>query len=129
MKIPNGSQVVLQAAPLAAMMVVVTMTLVTATLAATPPSDANVDAKARAIDARVLKIDTHTDVLLPGSPAANFTPDHASQTALDKLERGGIGALTIAIAVGPGPRTPEGTARLAPRTASTPCPRIDYPSI
>ena len=110
MKIPNGSQVVLQAAPLAAMMVVVTMTLVTATLAATPPSDANVDAKARAIDARVLKIDTHTDVLLPGSPAANFTPDHASQTALDKLERGGIGALTIAIAVGPGPRTPEGTA-------------------
>ncbi len=81
-----------------------------ATAQTAPPSDAALDAKARAIDARVLKIDTHTDVLLPASPAANFTPDHASQTALDKLERGGIGALAIAIAVGPGPRTPEGTA-------------------
>jgi len=106
-----------QATTLAAMALIAmtqtTTALATAPLAttapATPPSDANVDARARAIDARVLKIDPHTDVLLPGSPAASFTPDHASQTALDKLERGGIGALAIAIAVGPGPRTPEGT--------------------
>jgi membrane dipeptidase len=82
--------------------------LAAAALAA-PLSDAELDAKARAVDARVLKIDTHTDVLLPGSLAFNFTPDHRSQTDLEKLKRGGIGAVAIAIAVGPGPRTPEGT--------------------
>jgi membrane dipeptidase len=100
MKLTHRLQAVLLALP-----------LVTTALAAAPASDANADAdaRARAIDARVLKIDAHTDVLLPGSPAANFTPDHVSQTSLDKLQQGGIGALAIAIAVGPGPRTPQGT--------------------
>jgi membrane dipeptidase len=84
------------------------MPLVTAAVAASV-STADLDAKARAIDARILKIDTHTDVLLPRSQASNSTPDHGSQTSLEKLQRGGIGALAIAIAVGPGPRTPEGT--------------------
>lgn len=77
---------------------------------ASADSSADLDAKARAIDARILKIDTHTDVALPGSAALEFTPDHASQTSLEKLRRGGIGALAIAIAVGPGPRTPQGAA-------------------
>jgi membrane dipeptidase len=79
-----------------------------ATAALSAPND-DLDVRARAIDARVLKIDTHTDVLLPASAALNFTPDHDSQTSLAKLKAGGIGALALAIAVGPGPRTPDGT--------------------
>jgi membrane dipeptidase len=78
------------------------------TAAAAPLSDAEIDSKARAIDARILKIDAHTDVLLPGAPELNYAPGHTSRTDLDNLTRGGIGAIAFAIAVGPGPRTPEG---------------------
>ena len=76
--------------------------------AAGPLSEAEIDAKARAIDARILKIDAHTDVLLPGEPELNYAPGHTSRTDLDNLTRGGIGAVAFAIAVGPGPRTPAG---------------------
>ncbi len=84
------------------------MLLFAATADATPASDAELDAKARAIDARVLKIDAHTDVLLPGASELNYAPGHTSRTDLDNLTHGGIGAIALAIAVGPGPRTPEG---------------------
>jgi membrane dipeptidase len=77
------------------------------TFAATS-ADADLENRARDIDARILKIDAHTDVLLPSSAAAQFTSDHASQTSIEKLHQGNVGALAIAIAVGPGPRTSEG---------------------
>jgi membrane dipeptidase len=110
MKLSNRSPARFPALPLISVLALVTTALATTALRAAPLSDAALDAKASAIDAHILKIDTHTDVLLPGSPAVNFTPDHSSQTSLDKLRRGGIGALAIAIAVGPGPRTSQGTA-------------------
>jgi membrane dipeptidase len=72
-------------------------------------ADAGFDARIREIDARALKIDAHTDVLLPGAPELNYAPGHTSRTDLANLQSGGIGALAFAIAVGPGPRTPEGT--------------------
>lgn len=78
------------------------LSFVAAAGAATPLTDAEIDAKARAIDAHILKIDAHTDVLLADATAST------SQTDLDKLTRGGIAAVAFAIAVGPGPRTPEG---------------------
>ena len=71
--------------------------------------DGDLDARARAIDARVLKIDAHTDVLLPGAAELNYAPGHTSRTDLDNLRTGGIAAVAYAIAVGPGARTPEGT--------------------
>lgn len=70
----------------------------------------DVDARARAIHQRILAIDSHADVLLPGTPPQYFAPGGTSRTDLDKLRRGGIGAVALAIAVGPGPRTPEGVA-------------------
>ena len=80
-----------------------------ACVAAGPPSsDAEITARARAIDAHILKIDAHTDVLLPGAPELNYAPGHTSRTDLENLTRGGIGAVAFAIAVGPGPRTPDG---------------------
>src|SRR3954463_10335686 len=78
------------------------------TALAAPASDAEIDAMARDIDARILKIDAHTDVLLPGAPELNYAPGHTSRTDLDNLTKGGIGAVAFAIAVGPGPRTPQG---------------------
>jgi membrane dipeptidase len=83
-------------------------TLSAATFAAHSTAD-DLDTKARAIDSRILKIDAHTDVLLPGAPELNYSPGHTSRTDLDNLRSGGIGAVAFAIAVGPGPRTPEGT--------------------
>jgi membrane dipeptidase len=72
------------------------------------PNDA--DARARAIHRRILVIDSHTDVLLPGSPENLYAPGHTSHTDLDKLKRGGVGCVAMAIAVGNGPRTPEAVA-------------------
>lgn len=71
---------------------------------------ADLDAKARAIHQRILVIDSHTDVLLPSSPENLFAPGHTSHVDLDKLTRGGVGGVAMAIAVGNGPRTAEGVA-------------------
>jgi membrane dipeptidase len=84
----------------------------TATLraeSATPPTDAALDADASAIHRRVLTLDSHVDVIVPGAPS-EYGPGQVDQASLEKLQRGGVDALTLAIAVGPGPRTPEGTA-------------------
>ncbi|HEY0340845.1 MAG TPA: dipeptidase [Steroidobacteraceae bacterium] len=86
----------------------VVLPVVAAAAAGAPAADAELDAKARAIDARILKIDAHTDVLLPGASELNYAPGHTSRTDLDNLIHGGIVAIAFAIAVGPGPRTPEG---------------------
>ena len=80
----------------------------TSTALAIPASDAELDASARDIEARILKIDAHTDVLLPGAPELNYAPGHTSRTDLANLAKGGIGAVAFAIAVGPGPRTLRG---------------------
>src|SRR4051812_16344400 len=70
----------------------------------------DVDARARAIHRRILVLDSHTDVLLPGSPENLYAPGHTSHTDLEKLKRGGVGCVAMAIAVGNGVRTPDGIA-------------------
>src|SRR4051812_659860 len=72
-------------------------------------ADTERDTRAQEIDQQVLKIDVHTDVLLPGSPELNYAPGHTSRTDLANLRIGHIGAIAFAIAVGPGPRTAEAT--------------------
>lgn len=70
----------------------------------------DLDTRARAIHQRIFAIDGHADVLLPSTPPQYFAAGGTSRTDLDRLKRGGIGAVALAIAVGPGPRTPEGVA-------------------
>lgn len=72
-------------------------------------ADAGLDGKAHDIDQRALKIDAHTDVLLAEAPELNYEPGHTSRTDLANLQSGHIGAIAFAIAVGPVPRTPQGT--------------------
>jgi membrane dipeptidase len=87
--------------------------LVAALLAVLPgavlASDASLEARARAIHAQVLTLDSHVDVLVPGAPG-EFGPSPVDQASLEKLQRGGIDAVAFAIAVGPGPRTAAGVA-------------------
>jgi len=71
--------------------------------------DRQLDARAQAIHGRVLKLDSHVDVLVP-SATSEYGPGEKDRADLDKLRRGGIDAVAFAIAVGPGPRTPEGVA-------------------
>jgi membrane dipeptidase len=70
----------------------------------------DLEARARAIHARVLTLDSHADVLLPAGPGQGHGPGQRSQADLDRLQRGGIDAIALAIAVGPGPRTADGVA-------------------
>ncbi len=57
-----------------------------------------------------LVLDSHTDVLLPGTAQRYYAPDGGSRTSLAQLTAGGVDAVVLAIAVGPGPETPEGYA-------------------
>jgi membrane dipeptidase len=72
-------------------------------------SDAGTDAPGRAIHERILTLDSHVDVIVPGA-ASEYGAGQTDRADLDKLRRGGIDAIALAIAVGPGPRTPEGVA-------------------
>jgi membrane dipeptidase len=69
--------------------------------------DADLNARAQAIHKRVLTLDSHVDVIVPGAPS-EYGPSPKDRADLDELRRGGIDAIAFAIAVGPGPRTPEG---------------------
>ena len=67
-------------------------------------------ADAATVHNRALILDSHVDVLLPGTNARYYAPDGKSFTELDKLKAGGVDALVYAVAVSTGPDTPEGHA-------------------
>jgi membrane dipeptidase len=69
--------------------------------------EADLDTRAQAIHKHVLTLDSHVDVIVPGAPS-EYGPAPKDRADLDELRRGGIDAIAFAIAVGPGPRTPEG---------------------
>jgi len=71
------------------------------------PSQGALVETARAIHQESLVLDAHADIVVP-STAANFlSADGSSKVSPAKLGAGGVGAVIMAIAVGPGPRTRE----------------------
>lgn len=62
------------------------------------------------IHQHILTLDSHTDILMPSTPRRYFLPDGGSRTDLAHLQKGGIGAIVLAVAVGPGPRDTAGVA-------------------
>ncbi len=66
--------------------------------------------RARAIHERVLVLDAHADAELTDAPSPYVGDDGLSQVAPAKLHAGGVDAVVMSVAVGPGPRTPEGYA-------------------
>ncbi len=102
MKFRNGRvRAVSRAAP------IVLAVMVLAAYAA-EPAGADLDAKAKAIHARTLALDSHVDILLPATPAQYRDKDGDAHASLAKLKAGGVGAVVFALAVGPGPRDDAG---------------------
>ncbi len=66
--------------------------------------------RAQAIHERVLVLDAHADIELPDAPSPYVGEDGLSQVDPAKLHAGGVDAVVMSVAVGPGPRTPEGFA-------------------
>ena len=66
--------------------------------------------EARAIHERVLVLDAHADTELSDAPSPYVGDDGLSQVDPAKLHEGGVDAVVMSVAVGSGPRTPEGYA-------------------
>ena len=65
---------------------------------------------ATAIHDRILVLDSHADVLLPSTPKRYYLGGTDSRVDLPRLEKGGVDAIVLAVAVGPGPRDAAGIA-------------------
>lgn len=72
--------------------------------------------RARAVHESALVLDAHADIEIPGNPSRYAGPDGVSRVAPEKMQAGGVDAVVMAAAVGPGPRTTDGYAA-ARRTA------------
>jgi membrane dipeptidase len=66
--------------------------------------------RARAIHAAALVLDAHADIEFPEKPSRYAGADGVSRVAPAKMQAGGVDAVVMAVAVGPGPRNAEGYA-------------------
>lgn len=65
---------------------------------------------AEAIHKGALVLDAHADIEIPGKASAYVGADGLSKVAPDKMQAGGVDAVVMSIAVGPGPRNAQGYA-------------------
>ena len=63
---------------------------------------------AKEIHDKALVLDAHADIEIPGKESAYVGQDGRSKVEPEKMRAGGLDAVVLAIAVGPGPRTEEG---------------------
>ena len=87
----------------------------TAALMPAALADAAQLTEAEALHRKILVLDAHADVLLPPSksqyyhvPDSYLLPDRSSRIAVSRLVEGGVDAITLAVAVGPGPMDAAG---------------------
>lgn len=73
-----------------------------------PPTEAELLESARTIHQQSLVVDAHADIVIPSTPANFLSADGLSKVDPTKLKAGNVGAVVMAIAVGPGPRTKAG---------------------
>ncbi len=78
--------------------------------AETTLSDTEIIAKAEAIHAGALVLDAHADIVIPSTSLSYLGEGGVSKVSPEKLTIGGVNAVVMSVAVGPGPRTPEGDA-------------------
>ena len=74
---------------------------------------ANLDATvvtAEVIHAHALVLDAHADIEIPGKESRYVGTDGLSKVAPDKMRAGGVDAVVMSVAVGPGPRDADGYA-------------------
>lgn len=88
--------------------IVCLISVIPATLAG-QSADADMLAKARAIHARVVTLDTHNDIEpVYFTGACNYTQRLTTQVNLPKMREGGLDASFMVVHVGQGPLSPEG---------------------
>jgi membrane dipeptidase len=58
-----------------------------------------------------LVLDAHADIVLASTSRSYLAADGSSKVSPDKLKAGGVGAVVMSIAVGPGPRTAAADGR------------------
>ena len=78
---------------------------------ATEGAELKATISAEAIHKGALVLDAHADIEIPGKESRYAGVDGLSQVAPDKMRAGGVDAVVMAIAVGPGPRNAEGYAQ------------------
>lgn len=66
-------------------------------------------ARAEAIHAQVLVLDAHADTEIPGKPS-RYADNGVSRVAPERMRAGGVDAVVMSVAVGPGARDAEGYA-------------------
>jgi membrane dipeptidase len=64
--------------------------------------------RAQTIHANALTIDAHADIEIPGKPSMYVGADGLSKVTPKKMQKGGMDAVVMSLAVGPMPRTPQG---------------------
>ena len=74
------------------------------------PSKTVTPPDAETIHQKALVLDAHADIEIPGKEDRYAGADGRSKVAPDKMKKGGVDAVVMAVAVGPMPRTPEGYA-------------------
>ena len=77
------------------------------TLATPPVSEELV----RAVHSQAIVLDAHADIEYAAAPSRYALPGGVSRVAPEKLKLGGVDAVVMALAVGPGERTEEGYAQ------------------
>ncbi|GAB5483396.1 MAG: pyoverdine-tailoring dipeptidase-like protein PvdM [Parasphingorhabdus sp.] len=81
-----------------------------ATASAAPEIEAALVERAREIHQQSLVLDAHADIVLPSTSKTYLGADGLSKVAPAKLRAGGVDAVIMSVAVGPGSRTTDGRA-------------------
>ena len=81
-----------------------------ATAAVSTDQNATLMAQAQAIHATALTIDAHADIEIPDKPSMYVGSDGLSKVGPQKMQKGGLDAVVMSLAVGPMARTPDGYA-------------------
>ena len=66
--------------------------------------------RARSIHDNILVLDAHADIVIPSTSTSYLAEGGVSKVDPAKLRTGGVNAVVMSVAVGPGPRTAEGDA-------------------
>jgi membrane dipeptidase len=73
-------------------------------------SEMEIIERATAIHRDSLVLDAHADIVIPSTSASYLAEGRVSKVDPEKMRAGGVNAVVMSVAVGPGPRTPEGDA-------------------
>ena len=76
----------------------------------TEAGDASSSPSAAEIHESSLVLDAHADIVIPSTSRAYMSTDGTSKVDPKKMRAGGVDAVVMSVAVGPGPRTMEGDA-------------------